>query len=439
MTYNGETFDVVISAGLDYATGQVYAKFQSIDPSTELPPDALTGFLPPENGTGRGEGYVSYVISPKAGLPNDTQIRNVAVITFDSNQPIATDQISDTDPSEGIDPTKEDLITLVTVSPTSSVAPLLSTETTSSFDVSWAGQDPGGPGIASYSVWVSIDGGAYVLWVADTTQTSDEYSALPGSHTYQFYSVGTDEVGNVQSTPATAQATTYDDVLPPPRPAPPLLVPADDSGIKGDNITDDTSPAFSGTTQPGAAVQLLSGTKVIGTATADASGIYLISVPSALSPGMYQVTVVATNAGGSSPASEPLSLLIVAPPATPSAPTLLPAENLGGEATSSTSPQLVGTTIPGATVQLIGPGGAVLATAPAGSTGAYEIQVPVPLAVGAYSYQVDVIDKYGDLSGLSPAVIVTVVNAAPLRPRSSQCSRCRWKRSRSARGRRPRK
>ena len=123
MTYNGQTFNVVITAGLNYATRQVYARFQSVDPATQLPPDVLTGFLPPEDGTGRGQGFISYIISPKPGLPNGTQIRNVAVITFDSNSPISTDQVSETDPSQGIDPTKEDLITLVTVPPTASVAP----------------------------------------------------------------------------------------------------------------------------------------------------------------------------------------------------------------------------------------------------------------------------------------------------------------------------
>ena len=85
MTYNGQTFDVLVEAGIHTATGQVYATFQSIDPNTQLPPDVLTGFLPPENGTGRGMGYISFTIQPKAGLATGTQIRNVALITFDQN------------------------------------------------------------------------------------------------------------------------------------------------------------------------------------------------------------------------------------------------------------------------------------------------------------------------------------------------------------------
>src|SRR5262249_44521013 len=45
MTYNGQTFQVQIEAGLHFDTGQVFVRFQSIDPNTFLPPDALTGFL----------------------------------------------------------------------------------------------------------------------------------------------------------------------------------------------------------------------------------------------------------------------------------------------------------------------------------------------------------------------------------------------------------
>ncbi len=158
-----------------------------------------------------------------------------------------------------------------------------------------------------------------------------------------------------------------------------MLVPADDSGIKGDNITDDDTPAFSGTTQANATVQLLNGTKVLGTATADASGNYTVSVQSSVSPGTYQLTVVASNAGGASPASNPLSLTIVAPPATPSAPTLLPADSNGspgGETTYLTSPYLTGTTFAGATVQLLNASGTVVNTTQANSSGSYQVQIP---------------------------------------------------------------
>ena len=144
MTYNGVTFDVVVNASLDYATRLLTVTFRSIDPTTQLPPNILAGFLPPEDGTGRGQGYVSYVVAPKAGLPTGTKITNVANIMFDSNQPIATDQVSETDPSQGISTAKQALVTIDNSTPISSVTALPATETSANFNLSWSGSDGGG-------------------------------------------------------------------------------------------------------------------------------------------------------------------------------------------------------------------------------------------------------------------------------------------------------
>jgi RHS repeat-associated protein len=419
MTYNGVTFDVVINASLDYATRTLTVKFQSIDPTTQLPPSVLTGFLPPEDGTGRGSGYVGFMISPNSGLTTGTQIRNVADIVFDGNSPIATDQVNDEDPSRGIDPTKQAPVTIDNTTPTSSVNPLPATEGSTNFAVSWSGSDGDGSGIAYYNVYVSEDGGTFNNFRMDTTETSTTFTGQVG-HTYSFISIATSNVGLSQPEPSSGQAMTQILLTPPPsQPAPPVLVAADDSGTKGDNITDDASPAFSGTTQAGATVQLLNGTMVIGTAIADASGSYVVPVQGPLSPAMYQLTIVASNSGGSSPASNPLSLTIVAAPATATAPTLLPADSNGspgGETTTSTSPYLVGTTLAGATVQLLNANGTVVNTTQANSSGSYQVQIPGPLGVGSYAFHVDVIDQYGDVSSPSPTQTVTVVNTQTTTP-----------------------
>ena len=112
MTYNNVAFDVQIEAGIRLTTGQVYAKFQSIDPLTGLPPAVEIGFLPPENGTGRGQGHVGYVVKQKASLTTGTEIRNVAEIVFEGQPAIATNKRDPHDASKGIDPTKEALITV---------------------------------------------------------------------------------------------------------------------------------------------------------------------------------------------------------------------------------------------------------------------------------------------------------------------------------------
>jgi RHS repeat-associated protein len=207
MTFNGKTFDVQIELGLHSDTRQVFATFQTIVPQTQLPPDVLTGFLPPEDGTGRGIGHISYVISPTANLPTGTRIPNVAAITFDANPVIDTDQVSETDPSKGVDPAKQALNTIDAGAPTSSVSALPAPSPTN-FTVSWSGQDDtGGSGIATYDIFVADNGGAFQPFLTGTTQTSATFTGQAG-HTYAFYSVATDNVGNREAALAAAQATT---------------------------------------------------------------------------------------------------------------------------------------------------------------------------------------------------------------------------------------
>jgi hypothetical protein len=208
MTENGETFDVDIQLSLNPATGLVTATLQSLNPITDLPPDALNGFLPPEDGTGRGMGFFSYLVALKPGLATGTQIRNVASVTFDINPPLATDLVDDNNPSQGIDPTKEDLNTIDATVPTSSVGPLPAVTTTTSFTVSWSGSDAGGSGVGLYDILVSDDGGPFVPYLSGTTATSAQFPGVAG-HTYAFYSVATSNVGNRQPTPTIAQATTF--------------------------------------------------------------------------------------------------------------------------------------------------------------------------------------------------------------------------------------
>jgi RHS repeat-associated protein len=220
VTIDGEAFEVWIEAGLDVATRTVFARFQSIDPATSLPPN-LAGFLRPEDGTGRGRGRVGFVIRPRAGLPTGTVIRNVALITFDGAETVATNQIAPHDPAQGTDPAKEAFNTIDAGAPTSSVAALPAVSATASFTVSWFGTDDvNGSGVAAYTVYVSEDGGPFVPFVAGTLQTSAVFTGRNG-HTYRFYSVATDHVGNRE--PAATVADAIVTVSVPPSPQPVLL------------------------------------------------------------------------------------------------------------------------------------------------------------------------------------------------------------------------
>ena len=214
MTYNGQTFNVEIEAGIHSDTGQVYATFQSLDPNTELPPaNVLTGFLPPEDGTGRGQGYLNFTVSPKSAVATGVVIPNVALITFDAGQSIATNQVSETNPAAGTDPTKEAHVTIDANVPTAQVTSF-GGYVPATFIVSWSGSGgPGGSGIASYTIYVSSDGGAtYTPWLIDTPLASATYTGVVGV-TYSFYvvaksNVGTVQTANTQTAAVSAQALT---------------------------------------------------------------------------------------------------------------------------------------------------------------------------------------------------------------------------------------
>ncbi len=293
MIYNGRTFDVQIEAGIDLATGRFYVNFYSIDPATGLPPDVLTGFLPPEPphltdpvadisvpGRGRGMGHVSYTIKAKAALPTGTAIRNIALISFDGQPQIATNQRDPHDPSQGTDPNKECLNTIDAGTPTSRVNPLPAQITTMSFEVSWTGQDnAGGAGIGSYDIYVSHNGGAWALWLSDTAATSATYQAS-ALGTYAFYSRAKDNVGHVEAPPAGADATTE-------------IISAQIAEItvlgNGVSIADgDTTPSLTDYTDFGSVVQ--GGTPITRTCTVRNDGTATLTLGTVSAPAGFTVT-----------------------------------------------------------------------------------------------------------------------------------------------------
>ena len=206
--YNDQDFEVQIEIGIHLATGLITANFYSIDPLTGLPPDVLTGFLPPEDGTGRGMGYFSYTIRPVAGLPTGTEIRNIALISFDGQPWIATNQVDPHNPSLGTDPAREALNTIDAGAPNSAVQALSAIRTNPNILVQWGGtDDAGGSGIGSFDIYVAMDGGSYSLWQDDITGASAIFAGAAG-HSYAFYSIARDNVGTTETAPTVADTTT---------------------------------------------------------------------------------------------------------------------------------------------------------------------------------------------------------------------------------------
>lgn len=196
-TYNlNSSLSVRIQGSLDSSTGLLKWTFTSIDPSTGQPPtDPTIGFLPPDTDGIVGQGSVLFNVMPKAGQTTGTQVTNMATVVFDANAPINT---------------KTWMNTLDVDAPVSAVAALPATQVapsgTVAFTVNWSGTDKGS-GIASYTVYVSDNGGAFTAWQSGVTTTSASYTGTAG-HTYGFYSIATDGAGNVEAAKAKADTTT---------------------------------------------------------------------------------------------------------------------------------------------------------------------------------------------------------------------------------------
>ena len=199
-------YDVEFTATIDESTGVATWTFTTIDPTTgQVPLNPTIGLLPVVTSAGTstniGEGFVSYTIEANPVDQTGTVISAQAAVDFDTQSPLDTPEIFNmVDAGTGL---------------TSTVAALPAVESSSQFTVNWSGSEAStGSGVKNYTVYVSDNGGPYTVWLANTTLTTAAFSGQNG-HSYSFYSVATDNVGNVQSSDGTAQATTaVDSTLP---------------------------------------------------------------------------------------------------------------------------------------------------------------------------------------------------------------------------------
>jgi uncharacterized repeat protein (TIGR01451 family) len=178
---------VAIDVKLESISRTLTWTFTTIDPKTGKPTlDPAAGFLPPGQ-----SGSVLFKIEPLNLLSTSTQINDQASVVFDANQPILTQVWINT-----IDNTP----------PVSQVTALPATEPASGFTLTWSGTDVGS-GVQDFTIFVSDNGGQFTPFQTNTTATSATFIGEVG-HTYGFYSVARDLVGNVEANKTAAEATT---------------------------------------------------------------------------------------------------------------------------------------------------------------------------------------------------------------------------------------
>ncbi|HWD21184.1 MAG TPA: CARDB domain-containing protein [Verrucomicrobiae bacterium] len=268
-------FYVDVFAGVDVANRQAFWILSTIDPNTgDVPANPLIGFLPPDNPAPQGEGFVSYVVNANSDVANGARVNAQAVIVFDNQSPLPTPSIYNT---------------LEAGAPSSAVA-ALPPVVNPVFGVSWAGATvAGGPGVASYDIYVSQDSQSYYLWLQNTTLTQSPFSGQPGS-TYDFYSIAHDNSGATQPTPLAPNASTIvsTNVAPALDPIPNVVVAPNQPAAFTARATDANGDQIT--------YSLAAGNPA-GSSIDPATGVFLWRPSRSLAETTNLITVVATDNG----------------------------------------------------------------------------------------------------------------------------------------------
>ncbi|MFN5757760.1 MAG: Ig-like domain-containing protein [Planctomycetia bacterium] len=198
------------------------------------------------------------------------------------------------------------------------------------------------------------------------------------------------------------------------------LAAASDSGpSNSDRVTNVTSPAFTGTAEPGSTVSVIVNKRTIGTAVANATTGAFTVVSSALRPGAYRVSAVAVDAAGNrSQPTAPLAIVVDTALNAPRGLDLVAASDTGtsnkDNRTSLSTPTFAGTAKPNSTVEVYaastGAAGALLGTATANGKGGWRFTVPPAKALAAGTHAITAIasDLAGNRSSVSAPLTIEI-------------------------------
>lgn len=173
---------VDVTAGIDAVKKEAFWVFESKDPATGLPPvNSHLGFLPVNDSSARGEGFVTYTIKAANRTVTGDTIHAKASIVFDINASIETPVIYNT---------------IDAVAPVSEVNSLPASTDSTTIQLSWAGKDDvKGSGVRDYDLYVSENDGSFTVYQSGITDTATSFTGTAGK-TYSFYTIATDNVGN---------------------------------------------------------------------------------------------------------------------------------------------------------------------------------------------------------------------------------------------------
>lgn len=222
---------------------------------------------------------------------------------------------------------------------------------------------------------------------------------------------------NGNNPPASGLSFIYDSVAPD-SPSIPDLHPDSDTGVSSnDNITKNTTPAFTGTAEAGSIVRLTSSVNgIMGTAAADGSGDWSIT-SALLSEGQHNITATATDgAGNISTPSDVLHITIDTSPPSMSNPVLHPDSDTGESSTDNITkditPAFIGTADPGSTVEISSSLDGSIGTATADEAGEWSATAN-PLQDGRHSITANATDIAGNIGPQTIPLEITIDSSKP--------------------------
>jgi hypothetical protein len=275
----------------------------------------------------------------------------------------------------------------------------------------------GGTSVFSVLVLLYRDGVENATTTAPATGSWSIDGTFPtGDATYAMTARFVDPTTGLLSTPSAALNVRVDTLVPSTPGIPNLATVSDSGQFNNDNITNLTTPTFTGTVEGSAIVSLRNSTTQIGSNTAPAGGTvsYSVSPSPALSEGIKSINVTQQDvAGNTSSPSSALSVTIdTTPPGVSSAPDLQAASDHGrlnnDNVTNVNTPTF---TVSGPELIRLSEGATILAdyaTPP-------NVTSPV-LSDGSHDISARSVDVAGNTSAQTVPLTVTIDTAVPAQP-----------------------
>lgn len=312
-------------------------------------------------------------------------------------------------------------VTIDTVAPEAPSAPSLTTASdtgASSGDRVTNDTTPTVTGSTETSASITLYAGAAQVGTQTTggTTYSVTSSTLPeGDHTLSATAM--DAAGNLG--PVSSSTTITIDITAPAAPSAPVLEAGSDSGVSSsDRITNDTTPTFTGTAEPGSNVTLYDGNNASGQPVIAADGSYTATTGT-LNTGDRNITArTDPDLAGNVGISPAITVTIdTTAPSTPDAPTLVAASDSGRSSsdriTNDTTPTFYDNGSSGVVGVILYDGGVEVTNGSAAPS--YMVTTP-ELDDGEHSISARVFDTAGNASVSSATRTVTIDTVAPAAP-----------------------